>query len=194
MTASFMPCCKKIKQLFFALGLFLCTGTLLAAGSSLHIRSANLITYEDDYLLNADAEINFSPEIERAILKGFTFNFLIEFQLVSPKKYWFDDEIVTTAQTVSLGYHALTRQYIVMRNEQQRTYASLDEAIEDLSVIQDMKVFQKSHIEKGEQYQAVLLMRLDHKKLPKALQIEGIGSDDWELISQRFTWSPNLFK
>lgn len=194
MTASFMPCCKKIKQLFFVLGLFLCTGTLLAAGSSLHIRSANLITYEDDYLLNADAEINFSPEIEKAILKGFTFNFLIEFQLVSPKKYWFDDEIVTTAQTVSLGYHALTRQYIVMRNEQQRTYASLDEAIEDLSVIQDMKVFQKSHIEKGEQYQAVLLMRLDHKKLPKALQIEGIGSDDWELISQRFTWSPNLFK
>ena len=194
MTASFMLCCKKIKQLFFVLSLLLFAGTSLAAGSSLHIRSANLITYEDDYLLNADAEINFSSEMEKAIFKGFVFNFLIEFQLVSPKKYWFDDEIVTTAQSVSLGYHALTRQFIVIRNEQQRTYASLDEAIEDLSVIQDMKVFQKSHIEKGEQYQAVLLMRIDHKKLPKALQIEGIGSDDWELISQRFTWSPNLFK
>lgn len=194
MTASFMPCYKKIRQILFVLGFLLFAVTSLAAGSSLHIRSANLITYEDDYLLNADAEINFSPELEKAILKGFTFNFLIEFQLVSPKKYWFDDEIVTTAQSVSLGYHALTRQFIVIRNEQQRTYASLDEAIEDLSVIQDMKVFQKSHIEKGEQYQALLLMRLDHKKLPKALQIEGIGSDDWELVSQRFMWSPNLFK
>jgi len=195
MTAFSMPYCKRIKQLFFILGLLLFfTGTSLAAGNSLHIRSANLIIYEDDYLLNADAEINFSPEMEKAILKGFAFNFLIEFQLVSPKKYWFDDEIVTTAQQVSLSYHALTRQYIVARNEQQRAYASLDEAIEDLSIIQDMKVFQKAHIDKGEQYQAVLLMRLDHKKLPKALQIEGMGSDDWELVSQRFSWTPALFK
>lgn len=193
MMAFFMPYCRKIKQLFCILGLLLCSGIVMA-GNSLHIRSANLITYEDDYLLNADAEINFSPEMEKAILKGFTFNFLIEFQLVSPRKYWFDDEIATTVQQVSLSYHALTRQYIVMRNDQQRTYASLDEAIEDLSIIQDLKVFQKSDVEKGEKYRAVLLMRLDHKKLPKALQIEGIGSDDWELASQRFTWTPALFK
>jgi len=189
-----MPCCKKIKQIFCVLGLLLFASISMAAGNSLHIRSANLITYEDDYLLNADVEINFGSEMEKAILKGFTFSFLIEFQLVSPKKYWFDDEIATAVQQVTLSYHALTRQYIVMRNEQQRTYASLDEAIEDLSVIQDMKVFQKSQIEKGEQYQALLLMRLDHKKLPKALQIEGVGSDDWKLNSQRFAWTPNLLK
>lgn len=189
-----MPYCKSVKQLFCILGLLLFTSTVLAAGNSLHIRSANLITYEEDYLLNADAEINFSPELEKAILKGFTFNFLIEFQLVSPKKYWFDDEIVTTVQHVSLSYHALSRQYIVMRNEQQRTHASLDEAIEDLSIIQDMKVFQRTDVEKGEQYRARLLMRLDHKKLPKALQSEGAGSDSWGLVSQPFTWSPNLFK
>lgn len=194
MMVSFMPYCKKVKQLFCILGLLLFAGTVLAAGNSLHIRSANLITFEDDYLLNADAEINFGPELEKAILKGFTFNFLIEFQLVSPKKYWFDDEIVTTVQPVSLSYHALSRQYIVMRNEQQRTHASLDEAIEDLSIIQDMKVFQKSDVEKGEQYRARLLMRLDHKKLPKALQSEEAASDNWGLASQPFTWSPNLFK
>lgn len=194
MTAFFMLYCKKIKPLFYLLGLLLIVSTSLAAGNSLHIRSANLITYEDDYLLNADAEINFSPEMEKAILKGFTFNFLIEFQLVSPQKYWFDDEIVTTVQQLSLSYHALTRQFIVMRNDQQRTHSTLDEAIEDLSVIQDLKVFQKANIEKGEKYRAQLLMRLDHKKLPKALQVEGIASDDWELASQRFSWTPALFK
>ncbi len=189
-----MPCCKKFKQLFCIIGLVLFANLSLAAGNSLHIRSANLMTYEDDFLLNADAEINFSPEMEKAILKGFTFNFLIEFQLLSPRKYWFDDELVTTVQQVSLSYHALTRQYIVMRHEQQKSYATLDEAIEDLSIIQDLKVFQKSHLDKGEQYQAILLMRLDHKKLPKALQIESIGSDDLGLTSQRFTWSPSLPK
>ena len=194
MTASFMLYCKKIRQLFFAISLLLFMGLAQAAGNSLYIRSANLITYEDDVLLNADAEINFSSEMEKAILKGFTFNFLVEFQLVLPRQYWFNDEVVTTTQQISLSYHALSRQYIVMRNEQQRTFASLDAAIEDLSVIQDLKVFQKSDVEKGEPYQAVLLMRLDHKKLPKALQVEGYASKDWKMSSQRFEWSPNIFK
>jgi hypothetical protein len=194
MTAFSMHFCKKIKQFFIALSLLLFVDVALAAGNSLHIRSANLITFENEVLLNADAEINFSPELEKAILKGFTFNFLIEFQLISPRRYWFDDELATTVQQVSLSYHALSRQYIVIRNEQQRTYASLDGAIEDLSVIQDLKVFEKSDVEKDEQYKAVLLMRLDHKKLPKALQVEGMGSNDWKMSSQRFEWPVNIFK
>ncbi len=194
MTVFFMLYCKKIKQLLCGLSLLLLVNVALADGNSLRIRSANLITFEEDVLLNADAEINFSPEMEKAILKGFTFNFLIEFQLLLPRKYWFNDEIATTTQQVSLSYHALTRQYIVIRNEQQRNYASLDESIEDLSIIQDWKVFQKSDVEKGELYQAVLLMRLDQKKLPKALQVEGLGSGDWKMTSQRFEWSPSLFK
>jgi len=194
MTAFSMHFCKKIKHLFFALSLLLFVDTAQAAGNSLQIRSANLITYEDEVLLNADVEINFSPEMEKAILKGFTLNFLIEFQLLSPRQYWFDDEVATTVQQVSLSYHALSRQYIVIRNEQQRTYASLDAAIEDLSIIQDLKVFEKSDVEKGEPYTAILMMRLDHKKLPKTLQVDGMGSNDWKMSSQRFEWSPNIFK
>jgi len=194
MMVSFMHCCKKIKYIFCIIALVLFSNSVLAEGSSLRLRSANLTAYEDDYLLNADAEINFGTEIEKAILKGFTFSFLIEFQLLSPKKYWFDDEVVTTVQQVNLSYHALTRQYIVTRNDQQRAYANLDEAVEDLSIIQDMKVFQEADVDKSERYRAVLLMRLDQKKLPKALRIEGMTSSEWKISSQRFEWTPNLFK
>jgi len=194
MMVSFMHCCKKIKAIFCTIALVLFSSSVLAEGNSLRLRSANLTAYEGEYLLNADAEINFSSEIEKAIQKGFAFSFLIEFQLLSPKKYWFDDEVVTTTQQVNLSYHALTRQYIVARNDQQRAYASLDEALEDLSIIQDMKVFQEADVERGERYRAVLLMRLDQKKLPKALRIEGMTSNEWKISSQRFEWTPSLFK
>lgn len=194
MMVSFMHCCKKIKAIFCIIALVLFSSSVLAEGNSLRLRSANLTAYEGEYLLNADAEINFSSEIEKAIQKGFAFSFLIEFQLLSPKKYWFDDEVVTTTQQVNLSYHALTRQYIVARNDQQRAYASLDEALEDLSIIQDMKVFQEADVERGERYRAVLLMRLDQKKLPKALRIEGMTSNEWKISSQRFEWTPSLFK
>jgi len=52
----------------------------------------------------------------------------------------------------------------------------------------------KSDVEKGLLYKALLLMRLDYKKLPKALQVDAIGSDDWKMTSQRFEWTPSLFK
>jgi hypothetical protein len=57
-----------------------------------------------------------------------------------------------------------------------------------------MKVFHRTDVENDAQYTASLMMRLDHKKLPKALQVEGMGSNEWKMSSQRFEWSPNIFK
>jgi len=37
----------------------------MAGAGTLHVRSANLITFEDDVLLNADVEINFGSEMEK---------------------------------------------------------------------------------------------------------------------------------
>lgn len=194
MMAFFMHCYKKIKQ-FFAVGLFLFFSMVaLATNSTLNIKSAELAAREDSYLLNADVDIKFSNAIEEAINKGFELNFLIEFQLAKPRKYWFDDEVATLTHEVSLSYHALSRQFLVVRGNQQKTFVRLDEAIDDLSTISDLKVFHKSELEKGERYKAILLMRLDTKKLPKTLQGEAIGSDDWKMSSQRFEWMPDLFK
>jgi hypothetical protein len=201
MTASFMHYCKKIKQLFIISVLMLFATSALAnnvsantGSNSLMIKSAELVAFEDGYVLNADVDIKFSDEMEEAVIKGFELNFLIEFQLVTPRKYWFDDEIVTVTNRVTLSYHALSRQYLVIRGEQQKTFATLDEAVEDLSKIRDVKALLKAEVVKGEPYNAALLMRLDHTKLPKALQVDAISSDDWKMISQRFEWSPNLFK
>jgi Domain of unknown function (DUF4390) len=194
MTASFMHCYKKTKQLLCA-GLFALLATsAFAANSSLNIRSADLVAVEDEYALNADIDLKFNDEVEQAVNKGFELNFLIEFQLITPRKYWFDDEIKTVSQRVVLGYHALSRQYLVIRGDQQKTFATLAEAQQDLATVRDLKVMQKSELEKGLTYRAILLMRLDHKKLPKSLQVDALGSNDWKMSSQRFEWSPSLLK
>lgn len=198
MTASSMPYYKKIKQFLCVCLLSLlamnAASAYAAGNNSLVIENAELLLQDDSYELNADVDIKFNSEIERAIIKGFELNFLVEFQLVSPRKYWFDDEIVTVTHPVTLSYHALSRQYLLMRGDQQKVFATLEEAKQALSEIRDVKVLQKSDIEKGESYKAVLLMRLDHSKLPKALQVETIGSDEWKIHSQRFEWVPNFAK
>ncbi len=102
------------------------------------IRSASLVVLDDAYALNADVDVKFSEKMEEAISKGFALNFLIEFQLSKPRKYWFDDEIITVTHNVTLSYHALSRQFLVIRGDQQKAFVRLDEATDDLSDISDL--------------------------------------------------------
>ncbi len=164
------------------------TSFALAAGSSINIKNAELELQDDYYGLNADVDMSFDKEIEEAINKGVPLNFLIEFQIVSPRKYWFDDEIVTTSQSVSLSYHALSRQYLVNRGAHQQSFTSLSEAIHELVTLNDWKVVDKSALEKSEIYKAALLIRLDQTKLPKAIQVDTIASEKWNISSQKFEW------
>lgn len=195
---------KKIKKILLACVIPLFLGmtfthqanaaNVVNAINSITVKSADLIPVDDSYVLDADVDIKFNDDIVEALLKGFELNFLIEFQLVLPRKYWFDDEIVTVTNHVALTYHALSRQYLIIRGEQQKTFATLDDAIAELANIHDIKVFTKSDVEKGLVYKAALLMRLDPHKLPKALQVDALSSDEWKMLSQRYEWSPNLFK
>lgn len=200
MTVYFMHYYKKIRRVllnavfllgavFFALS---SPCSFAANASAVHIKSAELVSLEENYALNADVEILFSPAIEDALNKGVPLTFLIEFQLSSPKKYWFDDEIATQNQRVMISYHALSRQYLVHRAGRQQSFATLQQAKDELAKIKDWAVFDKRLLKKGEAYQAAIRVRLDQSRLPKPLQVEAAGSEDWAMVSERFHWTPTF--
>ena len=172
----------------FFVSLLLSSSIVFAATNSILIKEADLQLVDDFYLLNAEISIDFDAEIEEAINKGVPLHFLIEFQVVSPRKYWFDDEIITTTNRVVLSYHALTKQYLVNRETHQKSFETLDEAVDELLQLTDLKVFEKVLIEKDANYKAALLMRLDQTKLPKAIQVDAIASEKWNITSQKYEW------
>jgi hypothetical protein len=187
MMVSFMRCCKKI-SLFFAL-MLVCT-QVLAVSSNIEIRAVELKAVGETYRLDADLEISLDEDIEEAVNKGVELNFLYEFQLVNPRSFWFDNEIVTITKNIKVSYHALSRQYLVSDDGRQTSHDILSEAMIELMQIEDWKVVEKNLIELGEQYKAALLVRLDQGKLSKAIQVDAIGSEDWNLISEKFEWLP----
>ena len=189
MTDSFTRCLKKISR--FGLGL-MCCFILNAAAEGIQVKSAELVPVDNAYQLDADFDIDFSPEVEAALNKGVPLTFLIEFQLVSPRQYWFDDEITTKSQLILLSYHALSRQYLINIDQHQKSFTTLQEVRDELSRLRDWEVLDKSEIVKGESYQAVLRFRLDHSRLPKALQVEALSSEKWTLVSERYRWVPNF--
>ncbi len=190
--AFFMRYCKRPSHLFCLVLFFLLLSAAsfaFAGASSINIKSAELQLQDDNYGLNAEVEISFDSEMEEAINKGVPLNFLVEFQIVSPRKYWFDDEIVTTSQNVTLSYHALTKQYLVNRGVHQKSFETLSEAKQELAELSNWKVVEKSTLAKNEVYNAALLIRLDQSKLPKAIQVDTIASEKWNLTSQKFEWT-----
>jgi hypothetical protein len=193
---SSMQFCKRHEPTYLLSLIFLfvfCFCSLaLAASSSLHVKMAELVPAENAYLLNADFEIAFGDEVEEALTKGVPLNFLVEFQIVSPSKYWFDDEISSTSTNITFSYHALSRQYLINRNNHQYSFTSLQEAKEELARIRNWQVVEKSLVKKGENYYAALRMRLDQSKLPKPIQVDALGSEDWTMVSERYRWSPQL--
>lgn len=184
-----MRCYRKCSVLA-ALWLALCCFALHAAADGVRIKSAELVSSGEGYQLNADFEIEFSAEVEEAINKGVPLNFLAEFQLLAPRRYWFDDEITSSSQRIRLSYHALSRQYLLNHSQHQKSFATLQEAIEELAHMRDWIVVEKSQVSKGEDYQAILRFRLDPSRLPKPLQLEALGSEKWNLTSERYRWTP----
>lgn len=189
-----MHYCKNTNGFALLIGtLCLCFFTLVwAANSNLHIKTAELLTVEDAYLLNADFEISFSSEVEAALNKGVPLHFLIEFQMVTTRKYWFDDEIASARSKVTLSYHALSRQYLINRGGHQQSFPTLEEAKEELQQLRNWRVLEKLPLKRDENYQTLLRMRLDQSKLPKPMQVDALSSDDWNMISQRYRWTPVL--
>jgi Domain of unknown function (DUF4390) len=196
MTDYFMLYLKNYKRAWlisFALLCILFAGVSVAANtSSIHIKSAEITQAEENYVLIAELDYTFGSQIEEALNKGVPLNFIVEFQLSSPRKYWFDDEIFSQSEHVIISYYALSRQYLVNRSGRQESYPTLQAAKESLEKIRQVLMLDKHLLKKGDNYQAAIRVRLDQKKLPKPLQIEASGSDDWTMLSERYRWVPNL--
>jgi hypothetical protein len=164
------------------------------AENLLLIKNAELIAQDEVYELNANVEAKFGKALEEALLKGFELRFILEFQLASPIKYWFDDEIVTITYPIVLSYHPLSRQFLITQNATQKSFTSLTELAQEFTNLRHIPVIKKSEVEKGENYKALLLIRLDQKKLPKAIQEESQNDTTWEMKSQLFEWVPTVLK
>lgn len=191
MTAFITRSCKKF-SLAFLVVLLLAAHVALAAGIT--VEHAELSPTDEAYQLSADFNIDFSADVEEAINKGVALNFLVEFALMEPRNYWFDEEVTSASQVIRLSYHALSRQYLINVGSHQTAFATLQEAVRELGSLQDWPVVEKSMLKKGVPYYAMLRMRLDHNRLPKPLQVSALGSEKWNLISERYRWTPGFDK
>ncbi len=192
MTDSFMRCLKKIKLsifLSFWMILFFSSSTI-AADNSLAIKNAEINSQFEAYFLNADFDLSFNDDLDEAIRKGIPVNFIIEFELKKPRKYWFDEEVAKKTKEILLTYHALSKQFILSESENHIiAFDNLTQAKNELKRIKNWRIFDKSQIDDTDKYSAYLQVKLDQTKLPKQLQADITSNQEWQLASKQFQWT-----
>lgn len=186
MMVCFMPALKKLSIGLIGGLCWLCFA--LAGANHAHIKSAEMVLRDEVWTLDAELDVQLGQSLELALSKGVMLTFLYEFQLIKPMKYWFDDEVLTKRRVYTLSYHALTKQYLLQTEQQQKAFDSLNDAKQVLGSIREWRLAPHAVIEKNQPYQAALKMHLDQSKLPKALQVDAYGESDWELVTPTFDW------
>lgn len=190
-TASFT---RRLRASLLALCAVLALGLVLSgrvAAAEIEVSEPQWMATDDGYTVAANFQFELQPRLEEAVTKGVPLYFVIDFELLRPRWYWFDEKFISRSQTVRLSYHALTRQYRVSNGGLHQSFATLSEAVQRVSRLRNWVVIDKSaerQPKPGDSYQGMVRIRLDINQLPKPFQIAAVGSREWTLTSDWKSW------
>jgi hypothetical protein len=160
------------------------------AAESVSVTSAHLDVRDDPepaLYLNAQFAFDPSAAIEDAIRRGIPMYFVIDFELVRTRWYWFDKRLASAVLTYRLSYSPLTRQFRLSRGALAQPFETLDEALATIRTVRDWKVGPPEVARSPEHLVARVRLRLDTTMLPKPFQVDTLTNRDWALASN---WAP----
>lgn len=178
---------QRIAALALALG-----ATGMPRADTIPAVSASLRIEESDVLLSAEFDFALTPTLEQALDKGIPLYFIIEFELVRTRLWWFPEKIAEWSISYRVSYSSLTRQYRVSSGPLGQTFESLDDVQRFIGHLASRPVARADDLVKGARYEASVREKLDVNQLPKPFQVNALASRDWQLSSDwyRFTFTP----
>jgi hypothetical protein len=170
--------------------LAVCASTALCAAAL--VKRAELIPTESGYALEANYDVRLSETLQEALLRGLSLTFVTEFKLAYPRWWTFNlwNRVVSDFRTQQrLDYNTLTRQYHLAFGSLNQTYDTLEGALAALGEVRYAPAVRFQEVYPQSVYLAALRLRLDTSQLPKPLQINALGSRDWNLSSDWYRWT-----
>jgi len=157
------------------------------------IDSAYIVLDHDVLELNARIHYPDNERIRNALQDGITLGIDVEVVIERPRRFWFDATLLDSTLRRELTYHAVTGRYVV-RNEasvEQHSYATLNEALEQLGHIDDLPILVQSQLGPGP-WQVAVRAGVSRGRMPAALRALMFWTDDWHRLSGWYTWMLTL--
>jgi hypothetical protein len=196
MTGFSTRCCRRIELLGVLLACWIAiVGSIAPAvvhAQGIEIKKPSVSITEDAYVLEAQFDITLTPTLEEVLSKGVPLYFALEFELIRPRWYWFNDRLISLQLQYKLSYNALTRQYRLGVGNLYQNFASLPEALEVMSRLRRRQEVEPGLLRRDNTYAAALRFRLDTSQLPRPFQLNALGSSQWHVSSEWYRWTVNL--
>lgn len=170
-------------------GIALCTGLAVllacspARANDIEVSDARLRTVEDGLVVDADFAFELTPRLAEVLANGVPLYFRVDFTLTRRRWYWWDETAAERELQLRLSYHALSRHYRVAIGTFQRSFPTLQEALDVLRHLRGWLVVDRTVTFSDADYEAAVRMRLDTGLLPKPFQITALTSRDLNLES-----------
>jgi hypothetical protein len=162
-----------------------------ALGGVPEVRSAFVALVDGVYQLNAEVRYPATEETAAALRDGVTLTYDLELAVTRQRRFWVDAEVVSVGLRRELGYHSVSERYVVrdlQRRDDERSFATLDEALADLGKVQAWPVLVAAQVPPGECF-VNLRATVRRGRLTDALRVLMFWSDDWQLEGDWYTWS-----
>lgn len=149
--------------------------------------------------LNARMQYPNSQRIRTALQDGVSLAFDLQVVITRHRRLWFDATELDTTLRRELTYHAVTDRYL-LRDEQSadlgaepgpelESFATLDEALAKLGRIDDLPILVQSQLHGSGPWQVSLRAGVRRGRMPAALRSLVFWSDDWNRVSEWYTWT-----
>jgi len=202
MTASFMPCLKRLhfERLICALsvGLLVWVNASVNAQTLVEATPFDIERSSEELSLTTQLQFELSPAVEDALLRGVPIYFKAEANVFKERWYWYDKSVVSASRHYKLAFQPLTRRWRInaggggASNAGQglglsQSFDNLSGALEFIKRIAKWRIAGPGELETSVRYRLDFRFQLDLSQLPRPFQIGILGQPDWDISLSRST-------
>jgi len=159
----------------------------------LEVRSAYVNVDQGVFQLFARIAYPVNDDIRAALKDGLMLTFDLDVIVSRERRFWMDETVAEYTLKRELIYHAVSDRYVTRdrdaRSSEQHSYATLEEALEELGTVEAWPFLLSPQLSANRQYRVSLRAGVRRGRLPDTLRVLLFWTDDWHRESEWFSWS-----
>lgn len=171
--------------------LLLCAACAMpAAARDIDVRALSSRVENGHFVIDATLAVHLTDNTREALDNGITLQFVLETQLLKPRRLWWDGELLHATRHFLLSRHALADGYLLSEvgSDRQQTYKVLADALEALGTLEGYDAGEFDDVDPPRLYRGRLRLRLDIEALPAPLRPIAYVSPSWRISSGWYEW------
>ena len=193
MTVSSTRCCRRadlLGALRGASGSALARRALGAHAQGIDVKRPTVTIAEDHFVLEAQFDIALTPTLEEVLNKGVPLYFLLEFELIRPRWYWFNERVVAVPAGVP---PVVQRAHAPVPARRGQPAPELRDARRsarsDEPRAPPQSTSSPARCGATRPTSPAMRFRLDTSQLPKPFQLNALVAREWNVDSDWYRWT-----